>query len=276
MGTYILRVESVFGATTGVWTTSPAGATDDAALAAAVRLAGSPYIFDDELAGASDAQIRFLTKYYLDGAGAPTEIGGLPAGFRILTAVAQVATSSIGGAEGSGYLQFLESQESPAFPSGGGGTFTFAYPGAMPSATDLYNNGVGIHHVTTEAHGGVIFDGLLIAGTYGLQNWWYSESLDDWQFGDDPGGDYAPDDHPWPYISSIVPDQGPTAGGTAVTITGGGFFNPDGELGVESVIFDGEFPGTDVVVIDQHTLTCVTPAHWKSTKHVVVNLDFDA
>lgn len=54
-------------------------------------------------------------------------------------------------------------------------------------------------------------------------------------------------------ISSITPDDGPDDGGTAVTISGGGF------TGATGVTFGG-VPATSVVVVNDSTITCVTPA----------------
>lgn len=118
--------------------------------------------------------------------------------------------------------------------------------------------------------------GFVIEGTYSIAAWWYSEDNDDYVFGDDPGGDYEEVDNPVPRIDSITPTQGPVAGGTEVTITGNGFFRPDGEAGVLRVLFDGEFEGTDVEVApDGKSLTCLTPGHWAAITDVTVETDFE-
>lgn len=53
-------------------------------------------------------------------------------------------------------------------------------------------------------------------------------------------------------IESLYPEEGTNAGGTAVTITGTGFKAP------ASVTFAGQ-PATDVVVVSETEITCVTP-----------------
>jgi len=61
-----------------------------------------------------------------------------------------------------------------------------------------------------------------------------------------------------PKVSSVVPDSGPTTGGTLVTVNGSGFM--DGA----SVTFDS-VPATGVVVVSSGAIECVTPPHtaWK-------------
>lgn len=66
-------------------------------------------------------------------------------------------------------------------------------------------------------------------------------------------------------ISNISPNQGPTAGGTSVTITGTGF---DG-TNTTAVEFDGT-PGTSFVVQNSTTITVDTPAHAAGAVDVVV------
>jgi len=57
-----------------------------------------------------------------------------------------------------------------------------------------------------------------------------------------------------PVVTGITPDSGPTTGGTPVTITGSGF------TGATSATFDG-IAGTSFVVVDDTTITVVTPPH---------------
>jgi hypothetical protein len=57
-----------------------------------------------------------------------------------------------------------------------------------------------------------------------------------------------------PTVLSLAPADGPTAGGTAVTLTGTGL------TGTTDVTFDG-VPATDVVVVDDSTVTVTTPPH---------------
>ncbi|HEX6882807.1 MAG TPA: IPT/TIG domain-containing protein [Planctomycetota bacterium] len=60
-----------------------------------------------------------------------------------------------------------------------------------------------------------------------------------------------------PTLTGVAPDHGPAAGGTSVTLTGGGFL--DGGAGPNSVTF-GAAPATEIVVLDDATLTCRVPA----------------
>ena len=66
-----------------------------------------------------------------------------------------------------------------------------------------------------------------------------------------------------PTITAITPDEGPEDGGTPVTISGTGF------TGATGVTFGG-VPATDVVVVDDSTITAETPAHAPGLVGVVV------
>ncbi len=68
------------------------------------------------------------------------------------------------------------------------------------------------------------------------------------------GGDVIGGGTPAPSIASVEPGEGPTSGGTAVTVTGGDF------LEGASVLFGGE-AASDVVVVSVSEIACVTPAH---------------
>src|SRR5690606_11713985 len=59
-----------------------------------------------------------------------------------------------------------------------------------------------------------------------------------------------------PDATGLAPTSGPETGGTEVTITGTGFTSPN----VTSVRFGG-IPATDVTVVDDTTVTAVSPAH---------------
>ncbi len=69
---------------------------------------------------------------------------------------------------------------------------------------------------------------------------------------------------PAPVISGIAPSNGPTAGGTAVTITGTDF------SGATSVTIGG-VAATSVVLVGPTTITCVTPAGTAGAKSVIVS-----
>ena len=66
-------------------------------------------------------------------------------------------------------------------------------------------------------------------------------------------------------LASITPDSGPTAGGTPVTILGAGF------TGATAVTFGG-VPAAAFAVVDDGTLTAVTPAHADGPTDVVVQV----
>lgn len=87
-------------------------------------------------------------------------------------------------------------------------------------------------------------------------------------FGSDtlPGGFVY---HAPPELDSVFPDDGPAAGGTAVTISGSAFT----EVGTTSVAFGGA-AASNVVVIGPTTITCTTPSHADGVVDVVVTNDF--
>ncbi len=69
---------------------------------------------------------------------------------------------------------------------------------------------------------------------------------------------------PNPTITSISPDNGTAAGGTAVTITGTNF------AAGATVSFGGIYATTGVTVVNGTTITCTTPAHSPGLVSVVV------
>jgi hypothetical protein len=64
-------------------------------------------------------------------------------------------------------------------------------------------------------------------------------------------------------VDTIVPDEGPESGGTAVTLTGSGF------VGATAVEFDGT-PGTAFTVVNDTTITVTSPVHLPGVIDVVV------
>ncbi|MEV8254482.1 IPT/TIG domain-containing protein [Rhodoglobus sp. NPDC076762] len=81
-----------------------------------------------------------------------------------------------------------------------------------------------------------------------------------------PSGDAAAGDFTYttaPIISSLSPNIGPVAGGTAVTITGTGF------TGATGVTFDGD-AGTSFTVVSDTEITVTTPAHVVGVVDVIV------
>lgn len=125
--------------------------------------------------------------------------------------------------------------------------------------------------------------GPRITGGYDIIAWWWllpekdaCGNPQDSQLAlspDRPAPGYAqldptdPDAHPTPTIDAIDPSHGPIVGGTAITLTGSGFGQD------ATVTFDG-VAATSVVVVTQHRITCVAPAHAAgSTDVVVTNAD---
>ena len=65
-------------------------------------------------------------------------------------------------------------------------------------------------------------------------------------------------------VTAVTPGAGPLNGGTPITVTGGGFRSG-------STVSLGRAVATDVVVVDQSTITAVTPAGKKGPVDVTVN-----
>ncbi|MFT7669996.1 MAG: hypothetical protein ACI8X5_002703 [Planctomycetota bacterium] len=66
-----------------------------------------------------------------------------------------------------------------------------------------------------------------------------------------------------PAVSGVLPPNGSPNGGTLVTLTGTGF--EENVSGATIVTFAG-LPATDVVVVDDSTITALTPAHVNNTQ----------
>jgi len=62
-------------------------------------------------------------------------------------------------------------------------------------------------------------------------------------------------------VSSVSPSSGPVAGGTMVTVMGSGF------TGATKVVF-GTVAGTEVTVLNDSTLTVVSPAEGAAVHNV--------
>ncbi len=65
-----------------------------------------------------------------------------------------------------------------------------------------------------------------------------------------------------PTLGSVEPTSGPTAGGTTVTLRGSGL------TGTTDVIFHAVAYATDVVVVDDNTVTCTSPPYSAGLAHV--------
>ena len=70
-------------------------------------------------------------------------------------------------------------------------------------------------------------------------------------------------------VTSVSPNNGPTTGGTAITITGTGF-NPGNATFTVTI---GGVAATSVVRLNATTITAVTPANTAGAKNVVVNIN---
>ncbi|WP_423062806.1 IPT/TIG domain-containing protein [Candidiatus Paracoxiella cheracis] len=70
-------------------------------------------------------------------------------------------------------------------------------------------------------------------------------------------------ENPTPNPTTVNPNTGSTAGGTAVTITGTGF------TGATGATFDG-VAATDFTVVNDTTITCTTPAHAAGSVNLAV------
>ncbi len=75
--------------------------------------------------------------------------------------------------------------------------------------------------------------------------------------------------HDPPDVVSVVPGDGPVAGGTNVTIGGSDF----SDVGTTSVTFGGA-AASNVAVVDESTITCTVPAHAAGSVDVAVSNDF--
>lgn len=73
-----------------------------------------------------------------------------------------------------------------------------------------------------------------------------------------------------PTVASVTPSTGPTAGGTAITVSGFQFFE-DEFLGSPTVSIDG-VACTSVAYVDERTITAVTPAGTAGAKTLTVTL----
>ena len=80
------------------------------------------------------------------------------------------------------------------------------------------------------------------------------------------GGDDTPTGNA-PTIGSVGPSSGSPAGGETVTLTGTGFAEPG--AGTPIVRFGG-VDATNVVVIDNNTLTCTVPPHAPGTVDIEI------
>jgi hypothetical protein len=82
-----------------------------------------------------------------------------------------------------------------------------------------------------------------------------------------PGDEWEVTTDPTPTITVLTPSHGTIDGGTPITISGSGF-GMDATVTIDGVTAD------DIVVVDQFTITCTTPAHAAGSVDVVVeNVD---
>jgi hypothetical protein len=170
------------------------------------------------------------------------------------------------------------------------GTLTgplFGFNGALPDNTSYFFLQTFLR-ITITAHGSSdapsemsdvtqLACSATVTGNYAiLMDWWTIPAVDacgephtsQLQLAAAPPGDpWVATDDPTPTITVVTPSHGPTAGGTPITISGAGF-----GMGA-TVTIDG-VAATFVVVVDQFTITCTSPAHGVGEADVVVtNLD---
>jgi hypothetical protein len=69
-------------------------------------------------------------------------------------------------------------------------------------------------------------------------------------------------------VDAVTPGVGPVEGGTAITVTGRGF-------AAGAIVHIGGLPATDVVVVDDTTITATTPAGAGGAVDVTITLDDD-
>jgi large repetitive protein len=132
-------------------------------------------------------------------------------------------------------------------PAAGGTTVTIAGTGFVTGATvrvgSLPATGVVVDSATritaTTPAGSGVAD-VTVTTPYGASP---TSSADHFTYTPAPG----------PTVTQVVPDSGPTAGGTSVTVTGTGF------TGATAVYF-GTTPGLDVVVVSDTRITTTAPA----------------
>lgn len=145
-------------------------------------------------------------------------------------------------------------------------------------------NGVTELTITGGFFGDVVWgpaSNIVLQGNYDIVYWWWTipdvSACGDAQeshhqllpAGEDPGAPWVrldpddPDAAPTPVVTTVTPNHGLVAGGTAVEVIGSGF--GDGC----SVTFDGA-AATSLVVDSQYRITCVAPAHAAGSATVVV------
>lgn len=109
--------------------------------------------------------------------------------------------------------------------------------------------GLGAYHEADAAF--FYFEVPALAGV----NWWYSPNDDLYKYGADPGGTYVSSTAPaFRTYGQENPVQGISTGGTPIIIEGDGFAD------TAAVTVNG-VSAASIVVVNQHTITCTTPAY---------------
>lgn len=194
---------------------------------------------------------------YLDGSLTPVDLAGLPAGFRPTSAYiyggAEVITITPGV-----YSHFwlrLGNTEGPI------DTPYMEYSSPIPLMSTILNGGAGLRVL-------LVYDGGMnqaylqspslndISGTYEIGGlWWLDPDTDILKFqAANPGGNFV--EIPTPTVRTYGeenPVQGVSTGGTPIIIEGDGFAD------TAAVTVNG-ISATSIVVVNQHTITCNTPA----------------
>jgi IPT/TIG domain-containing protein len=249
--------------------------------------ANTPSAGNEKLAGTG--QSGTLTAYFGNTASAVISLSGigvifldaLPAGFQATTGVSLApfsggAPSLIGASTMDIAFGALASVHCDSMTS----AFVLPIPdNAMaPGAVDLIAICTIDGDMATFDSSAIFADGgMVLTGSYTIEAFWWLLPEDPCKTvasklvlvaadGASPGDGYVKQDVsfvPTVTIDSIVPALGPITGGTALTIKGSGFGNG-------ATIDIGGSAATSVVIVDQFTITCVSPAHAVGAASVTV------
>lgn len=121
-------------------------------------------------------------------------------------------------------------------------------------AAGCYGNSRGAVGFNSYHESDAAFFYLEVPALAGLP-WWYNSNTDHYKYGADPGGSFISSAAPaFRTYGEENPVQGVSTGGTPIIIIGDGFAD------TATVTVNG-VAATSIVVVDQHTITCTTPAY---------------
>src|SRR5205814_10226769 len=143
---------------------------------------------------------------------------------------------------------------SASFFTSGAATYSYDFtPPTEPNIVSLIGNGGGVV-ITTNGVTPVGIDYVELRGTYSILSytWYYNAATNQYQYVTaNPGPPWIAQD-PTLLVTIVDPSSG-CSGIADVTVTGEGF-------GDGAVVLFGGVPATNVVVVDQTTITCTVPA----------------